>query len=72
MLTNRQMEALFGYDREELIGQPIELLVPERLHESHRAHREKFRSERRPRMMGVNQDLYGRRKDGREFRNNFV
>jgi len=67
MLTNRQMEALFGYDREELIGQPIELLVPERLHESHRAHREKFRSERRPRMMGVNQDLYGRRKDGREF-----
>lgn len=67
VLTNRQMEVLFGYDRGELVGQPIELLVPERVRELHRAHRESFRRERRPRMMGVNRDLYGRRRDGREF-----
>jgi two-component system sensor kinase FixL len=67
VLTNRQMEALFGYDRGELFGRPIEILVPERVRELHRAHRESFRREHRPRMMGVNRDLYGRRKDGREF-----
>lgn len=67
VLTNQQTEALFGYDRAELIGQPIELLVPERLRDLHRTHREKFRHERGPRMMGVGRELYGRRKDGSEF-----
>jgi two-component system, LuxR family, sensor kinase FixL len=67
VLTNRQMEILFGYGRDELIGQPIELLVPKRLRDPHCAHRKRFRGERRPRMMGVGRELHGRRKDGSEF-----
>ncbi len=67
MSINRQMEVLFGYARDELIGQPIELLVPERVADSHRTHREKFRHESGPRMMGVGRELFAKHRDGSEF-----
>jgi PAS domain S-box-containing protein len=67
VLVNAQVEALFGYERKELIGQPVEILVPERLRESHRAHRTGYFDDPRTRPMGVGLDLFGRRGDGSEF-----
>jgi PAS domain S-box-containing protein len=64
--VNAQAERLFGYRREELIGQPVELLVPERFRARHVADRDGYFAEPRVRPMGVNLDLAGRRKDGRE------
>jgi len=66
-LVNSQTERLFGYAREELLGQAIELLLPHRFREQHRAHRMVFAQAPRVRPMGVDLDLYGRRKDGSEF-----
>jgi PAS domain S-box-containing protein len=66
-LTNAQTEKLFGYTREELLGQPVEVLVPERFHGNHHGHRKGFFSAPRPRSMGAGLDLYGRRQDGTEF-----
>jgi PAS domain S-box-containing protein len=57
---------LFGYGQEELLGQPIELLVPERFRDKHVADREGYFAEPRVRPMGINLELFGRRKDGRE------
>jgi PAS domain S-box-containing protein len=65
-LLNAQTEQLFGYRREELIGQAVEILVPERLREAHIGHRARYFAELRTRPMGVGFDLYGRRKDGTE------
>jgi protein-histidine pros-kinase len=67
VLVNAQTEALFGYRREELLGQPVELLVPARFHDRHRSHRIRYFAEPRARPMGAGLDLYGRRKDGTEF-----
>jgi PAS domain S-box-containing protein len=67
VLVNAQVEALFGYERKELIGQPVEVLVPERLREHHRAHRTGYFDDPRTRPMGVGLDLFGRRGDGSEF-----
>jgi protein-histidine pros-kinase len=67
VLVNAQTERLFGYDRAELVGQPVELLVPERLRERHRAHRNGFLAGPTARPMGADLDLMGRRKDGSEF-----
>src|SRR4051812_34678067 len=64
---NSQMEAMFGYTRDELIGQRIEMLVPERQRKQHDSHRERFHSEPRIRRMGSGLDLNGRRRDGSEF-----
>jgi PAS domain S-box-containing protein len=66
-LVNAQTEKLFGYSRAELIGAPIEVLVPERFHGQHSSHREAYTQAPRPRSMGAELDLYGRRKDGTEF-----
>lgn len=67
VLVNAQTEALFGYQREELIGQLVEVLVPESLRTTHPARREEYFAEPRTRQMGEGLDLVARRKDGSEF-----
>lgn len=66
-LVNAQAEKLFGYLRKELLGQPIEILVPERFRGAHVGHRENYHTQPRTRPMGAGLDLAGRRKDGSEF-----
>jgi PAS domain S-box-containing protein len=65
--VNRQAEGIFGFMREELIGQRIEFLMPERFRERHHQHIKSYFADPRPRKMGVGLDLYGRSQDGREF-----
>ena len=65
--ANPQVEAAFGYMRTELLGQPVELLIPERVGERHLTHRSGFLTHPNARPMGIGMDLAGRRKDGSEF-----
>jgi PAS domain S-box-containing protein len=65
--VNPQVRTTFGYDRDEVVGQPIELLLPERVGERHVAHRDAFFGHPVARPMGIGMDLAGRRKDGTEF-----
>src|SRR6266446_1897342 len=67
VLVNSQTEKLFGYSLSELIGHPIETLIPERFRDRHAGYRKAFLSEPSSRAMGVGRDLFGRRKDGSEF-----
>jgi PAS domain S-box-containing protein len=67
VLVNAETEALFGYSRTELIGAPIETLVPERFRHSHPQMREHFRQRPVARRMGAGRDLFAVRKNGSEF-----
>ena len=67
VLVNTAAERLFGYDRDGLIGQPVELLVPERARARHPAHRVAYFADTRPRPMGAGAQLAARRRDGTEF-----
>jgi PAS domain S-box-containing protein len=66
-LTNKQTERLFGYKPEELLDQPVEILVPERFRGQHVEHRINYFAHPSVRPMGATLNLYGRHKDGREF-----
>jgi PAS domain S-box-containing protein len=66
ILVNAQVERLFGYAREELLGQAVELLIPPRFRGAHPKHRDNFFAEPRARAMGLGRDLSGLRKDGIE------
>jgi two-component system, sporulation sensor kinase E len=67
LLVNRQIEQLFGYERAELIGQPVEILVPQRMRSHHAGDRAEFFAHSESRAMGKGRDLFGVRKDGQEF-----
>ncbi|MBP7999452.1 MAG: PAS domain S-box protein [Chloroflexi bacterium] len=66
-LINSQTEQLFGYDRHEILGKPMEILVPPRLRQKHPIHRINYFDDPKVRPMGMGLELYGLRKDGREF-----
>ena len=65
--VNSQAQELFGYERAELIGQKVEMLVPESYRGKHHHHRENFAKTPKTRRMGAELDLYGRRRNGSEF-----
>jgi PAS domain S-box-containing protein len=65
--VNRQVEGAFGYRREELLGQQVEMLLPERLRGQHVQQRDDYIDAPRLRPMGAGLELFGRRKDGSEF-----
>lgn len=67
LLTNRNIENLFGYRPDELAGKPVEVLIPERYRSQHVAHRDALMADWRARAMGGVEDLVGLRRDGSEF-----
>ena len=67
VLANASTERLFGYTLQERVGKPIELLVPDRLHEAHAGYRNHYLQDPQRHSMGVGRELSGRRKDGSEF-----
>ena len=66
-MINKQLSSKFGYTEFELIGQPIEILIPERFRKSHVGHRTEYSAHAHSRPMGAGLDLFGRKKDGTEF-----
>src|SRR6266511_5130973 len=66
-IVNQQVEQMFGYGRDELIGQPVEILVPERFRAPHVADRDGYIASPRTRPMGAGLELFARRKDGSEL-----
>jgi len=66
-IVNAQTETLFGYPRAELVGQLIDLLVPDSVRHLHPQHREGYFAHSTTRPMGAGMELSGRRKDGSEF-----
>jgi len=67
VLVNSQTEKLFGYAREELLGRPVEMLVPERFRNRHPEYRKGYFADPRVRSMGAGLSLYGLHKNGREI-----
>ena len=66
-IVNGQAEEMFGYGRDQMLGQPIEMLLPDRLRSVHEGHRGSYAKEPRLRPMGQGKDLVARRSDGSEF-----
>src|SRR5512139_1204495 len=66
-LVNAQAEAMFGWSREDLVGRPLDDLVPERFRDAHPSYRAGFLASPRARAMGAGRDLFARRRDGSEF-----
>lgn len=67
VLANHQAVVLFGWTQDELLGTPIDMLVPERFRGPHHGHRDGFFDQPRTRVVGAGRELYGLRKDGSEF-----
>ena len=67
VLVNTQTERLFDYKRGDLVGQPVEILVPQRFRNAHPDHRMRYFADPKVRAMGGSLELYGRRRDGSEF-----
>ncbi|MEK6233975.1 MAG: PAS domain S-box protein, partial [Planctomycetales bacterium] len=67
LLANAEMEKLFEYTREELLGSPIEILLPERFRKGHPSKRDSFFAEPEARSMGKDRELFALRKSGAEF-----
>jgi PAS domain S-box-containing protein len=67
VLVNAKVEEMFGYNREELLGQPVEILLPPWLFDVHTRHRADYLAHPHSRPMGLGLDLTGRRKDGSQF-----
>ncbi len=67
VLVNAQVEVLFGYGREELLGEPVEVLMPERFRAAHSSDRARYFADPRTRPMGTGLKLFARRRDGSEF-----
>ncbi len=68
VLVNARAERLFGYTREEMVGQPVETLLPERFRTAHRDHRSEYGKDAEVRLLGRGRELFARRKDGSEVR----
>jgi PAS domain S-box-containing protein len=66
-LVNAQAERLFGYERREMVGQPVEMLIPARARAAHVQHSESYKSSGSARQMGIGIELSGLRKNGEEF-----
>lgn len=67
VFVNRVAEALFGYSRDEILGKPVEILLPARFRQSHQVYRTGYHATPRTRPMGLGLDLYGLKKTGEEF-----
>ncbi len=67
ILVNRQTEILFGYTRDELIGQSLDILIPSRFSSTHYRHQDNFFKNPKPRNISERKELYGLHKDGREI-----
>jgi PAS domain S-box-containing protein len=67
LLVNSQTESMFGYTREELLNQPVEILIPESFRQKHPQHRGAFYPAPHSRPMGTSLELLGCRKDGTTF-----
>lgn len=67
VLVNSQTERMFGYQRADMLGQPVELLVPEKWRAGHVQHRKRYSTDPQPRPMGQHLELTARHKEGREF-----
>jgi len=67
VLVNAQAEKQFGYPRSELVGSPVEVLIPETNRLNHKEYRREYFADPQPRAMGKGRDLFGRRKDGSKF-----
>lgn len=66
-IVNEQAEKIFGYNRKELIGKPVEQLIPHEVAKNHSHNRDSFFANPSPRVMGAGRELYGLRRDGKEF-----